>query len=149
MLFLPNTDSRSTWIIGGIGGMGGDGAYEGGEGGVGEASHIPTGRVSSCTKIFGGIGGGGGTGSYVGGTGGTGRGSVFYELLGDVDKMTLTGKPRPLSDLSIHEDLRKRLRQQGFVTVGALFMVSGGDLLKVDGFELGDICALKWALKSF
>ncbi|KAF7340493.1 hypothetical protein MSAN_02120700 [Mycena sanguinolenta] len=147
--FLPNTDARSTWIIGGIGGMGGNGAYEGGEGGVGEASHIPTGRVSSVTKIFGGVGGEGGTGGSIGGAGGTGRGTAFDELLGHADERTLTIRPAPLSDLPIDVGLRKRLRQQGFMTVGALFMVTGGDLLKVDGFELGDIGTLKDALEDF
>ncbi|KAJ6479088.1 hypothetical protein C8R45DRAFT_1006574 [Mycena sanguinolenta] len=145
----PNTDAGGTWIIGGIGGMGGSGTHEGGEGGVGEASRIPTERVSFFTKIFGGIGGEGGTGGSVGGRGGTGRGTVFDESLGRADDKTLTTKPTPLSDFPISRDLRKRLRDQGFVTVEGLFMVTGRDLLRVDGFERGDICALKEALENF
>ncbi|KAJ6479115.1 hypothetical protein C8R45DRAFT_1076723 [Mycena sanguinolenta] len=136
---LPNTDAEGTYILGGIGGRGGNGAYEGGEGGVGEASDIPTGRISYLNKIFGGIGGEGGAGGSVGGAGGTGQGSVFDELLGHGDEKALIAKPTPLVKFPIDGGLRKRLVQQGFVTVEALFMVTGRDLLNVDGIERGDI----------
>ena len=70
-------------------------------------------------------------------------------MLGHADEKTLTAKPTPLSDLPISRDLRKRLREQGFVTVEALFLVTGKDLLEVEGFKRGDIGALKEALENF
>ncbi|KAJ6479118.1 hypothetical protein C8R45DRAFT_1156734 [Mycena sanguinolenta] len=149
MLQFPNTDAGGTWIIGGIGGIGGNGTHKGGEGGVGEPSRIPTGSLSCFTKIFGGIGGEGGTGEFVGGKGGTGWGSAFDELLGHADQKRLSAKSTPLSNLPISSDLGKRLREQGFVTVEALFLVTGKDLLEVGGFKRGDIGALKEALTYF
>ncbi|KAF7358597.1 hypothetical protein MSAN_01198200 [Mycena sanguinolenta] len=144
--FSLNIDAGGTWITGGVGGMGGNGTHRGGKGGIGEASDIPIGRVSFYTKIFGGIGGEGGTGGHFGGTGGKGQGTAFHEPLGNADGKTLTAKP--LSDLLIDENLRKRLRQQGFITAGALFFVTGRDLLDIDDFKRGDIGALKDALAN-
>ncbi|KAJ6479093.1 hypothetical protein C8R45DRAFT_1156688 [Mycena sanguinolenta] len=126
---------------GGKGGKGGKGTYTGGEGGEGEAPQIPIGIVSLFAKIFGGIGGEGGLGGIFGGRGGIGRGSVFHEVhvLGNPSKKTLNAPPLLLTEYAIlFGDLLAPLFNQGFVTVGALFMVTRDDLRRV-GFNLGQI----------
>ncbi|KAJ6479090.1 hypothetical protein C8R45DRAFT_1006583 [Mycena sanguinolenta] len=148
------TETEGTYVFGGVGGKGGGGTRGGGEGGIGEASEIPIGAVSMFARIFGGIGGEGGFGRIFGGRGGIGRGSVFHEVLGHPHGNTLNAPPTLLANYSMakhpNEDkkLRHMLSEQGFVTVGALFVVTGKDLAEV-GFNIGHIAALKGALREF
>ncbi|KAF7341649.1 hypothetical protein MSAN_02062700 [Mycena sanguinolenta] len=146
MLSSKIIETERPHIYGGVGGKGGDGTHRGGEGGVGEASQIPIGMVSIFAKIFGGIGGEGGAGGSFGGRGGIGRGSVFSEFLGCAHERTLNAPPTLLADYAMAEELREMLLHQGFVTVGALFMVTGEDLVKV-GFKTGHIATLKRILR--
>ena len=108
-------------------------------------------RLSSAP---GGIGGEGGIGGFFGGRGGVGRGSVFHEVLAHPHEKTLNAPPTLLANYSMakesNEDkkLRQMLSEQGFVTVGSLFVVTGEDLAKI-GFKSGDIAALKGTLQNF
>ncbi|KAF7358598.1 hypothetical protein MSAN_01198300 [Mycena sanguinolenta] len=148
MLSSKTMEREGQHIYGGVGGKGGGGTHGGGEGGVGEASQIPIGMVSIFAKILGGMGGEGGAGGSFGGRGGIGRGSVFSEFLGRAHERTLNAPPTLLADYSMAEELREMLLQQGFVTVGALVMVTGEDLVKV-GFKTGHIATLKEILRRF
>ncbi|KAJ7796361.1 hypothetical protein B0H14DRAFT_2620045 [Mycena olivaceomarginata] len=151
------SDSESPWLfafiskgrnIGGIGGEGGVGAHKGGEGGIGEASKIGIENISLFSRIFGGTGGKGGFGGIFGGRGGTGQGSTFSELLVRVDENARSAQPTPLADFAISDGLCQLLHNQGFVTVGGIFEVTGDDLRDV-GFELGHIATLKQKLEAF
>ncbi|KAJ7456822.1 hypothetical protein B0H11DRAFT_1925635 [Mycena galericulata] len=142
------SNSERTWLFGGTGGKGGRGTHSGGEGGLGEAPKIGIESISLFSRIFGGIGGLGGFGDLFGGQGGRGQGSTFHELLVCVDENARSAKPTPLAKFHIGDSLRQRLYDQGFVTVGGLFEVTGNDLREV-GFEIGDISTLKVQLKAF
>ncbi|KAF7342863.1 hypothetical protein MSAN_02002500 [Mycena sanguinolenta] len=142
MLPFRLSGSEGPYLFGGIGGKGGYGPRQGGEGGVGEATRVSIEFVSYFQKIFGGIGGEGGAGRLFGGNGGNGQGSVFSEPLGRPENAMSETSPTLLANYRMDEDLRKVLSEQGFVTVGALFMVTGDDLAEV-GFKLGRVADLK------
>ncbi|KAJ6479045.1 hypothetical protein C8R45DRAFT_933823 [Mycena sanguinolenta] len=117
-------------LFGGMGGRGGYGSRKGGEGGVG------------------GISGAGGAGGRFGGRGGLGRGPFFSDSIGQPNETSLRARPMPLANYPMDGKLRKQLSQLGFVTVGALFVVTKAELDEA-GFTVGRIADLKAMLREF
>ncbi|KAJ7456786.1 hypothetical protein B0H11DRAFT_2065473 [Mycena galericulata] len=148
ILYIPNI---SKLAIGGEGGRGGRGGV-GGSGGPGEAPRIRVREEAYASYFFqlvGGRGGEGGGGSVDGGCGGTGGGIVLSKRLVSMGKEARYRVSRlPLDELDLKDRLRRRLHEQGFVTVGGLLEVYDADLKDV-GFKIGEIAGLKGALEAF
>ncbi|KAJ7897131.1 hypothetical protein B0H14DRAFT_2557788 [Mycena olivaceomarginata] len=126
-------------VIGGRGGAGGPGVALGGTGGVGGAAKVPILYVAFFKRISGGIGGAGGYAVKQGGDGGDGEANIFSNLIYSIDKETRRRMPHmPLEELEISANLRGRLKNHGFRTVGGLFEAYEQDLQPPD-FKRGHI----------
>ncbi|KAJ7450014.1 hypothetical protein B0H11DRAFT_2078075 [Mycena galericulata] len=136
-------------LFGGSGGAGGWGHNAGGPGGLGEAAQIPIEDVGIFRKIAGGFGGRGGASDDKGGSGGIGQGSRFPKLLVSVDEETRRRVPSAkLEDLKISVELRERLQDVGFRTVGGLLEAHDTDF-KPPHFKVGHVHVLMAALRKF
>jgi len=141
------TAQRSFIYTGGTGGDGGP-ANIGGDGGIGEGGHIPGGFTESYSRftVNGGIGGKGGDGIYKGGKGGRGQATTLGEVLVPDSLGPLKDPNAKLEHCAgLNEQLRDRLMNDGYETIGALRQVQVSDL-KQAGYAHGHIASIRSAV---
>ncbi|KAJ7449998.1 hypothetical protein B0H11DRAFT_2077970 [Mycena galericulata] len=162
-------DASLLALSGGTGTSGRWGTYAGGEGGEGEAAHIALEQVRAFQTITGeliesilcrrcnlplyvytgGYGGPGGGSERQGGHGGGGQGSKFPKLLLSIDEDTRRRVPYTiLENFAIGAELRQRLQNHGFRTVGGLLEAYDSDV-EPPYFKAGHASVLTAALRKF
>ncbi|KAJ7166631.1 hypothetical protein C8R46DRAFT_1192019 [Mycena filopes] len=151
---MVNTSENSTTVPaplktfgGGVGGAGGAASASdghGGPGGLGDGPQMPrTFAMNYSGNIAGGIGGAGGAAPALGGAGGVGAAPSLVDHFKGWESLSVDVMTTSITDLCekyrINEKVRKRLEEEGYDTVGALFDEDLADHLTQAGFTRGQI----------